>query len=520
MTTLFLVSIHCSTALHAHSPPPPKFFAIFPTSEYLKTTCTNESAPALNDTTSLQKPDEINHSMTVMKNYLSPHPKGLIDWNTLNLNRQPSAPELKKAQKKLKILIPVLTLAALSQYVFAGGFIDAKGSSYSQYYDSILVLGGSNYLADGMAELLNDAGLDLIHSRGAVLIIMLVPAESRAIYNDITLNMKQLSFHEALNHYAIKSAANQASHVAVELALPYVRKHLETGKYPGLDKMLATAAASTALLVPPLLLQIAIGMASGGNIKAGKMFIDSTIGFMYTAAVNNVKKISQQATHAYLDGSKDKPWCNPELQNCKKTDKDEFYSELFAGALCLASAKVVDLATSMIPSGMALKSIPIPVLSRLINVGMANGAIKATPKIMAETSKILRKVSAYAVSDAFNKRLKHTTLPSYTSEPESVSNLITIITNLGLSYVAFSHHSGEPYKIGFAVRSMNAAQNLGIMAAVKIAFSTGLDQAFGLSEPLNIPSDYYARYPGTSLTNKKLHGQMVPTPVLKLSESP
>ncbi|KEQ12041.1 hypothetical protein GZ77_23460 [Endozoicomonas montiporae] len=515
---MFLVSIHLSSGLLAHTYNPPRFFAIFPKNESFNVYA-NETAPSTNTSVSLQAPVYNPGSGAVIKNHLSPHPEGSIDWSTISPNRQPSAVELKKAQRKLKILIPALSLAALSKYVFAGELIDTTGNSYSQYYDSLLVLGGSNYLADGMAELLNEVGLDIISSRGAALIIMLVPAESRAIYNDITLNMKQLSFAEAMNHYAIKSASNQASHLAIELALPYVRQHIETGKYPGLDKMLATAATSTALAALPLFLQIAIGMARGGEIKAGKMAIDSSIGFMYSVAVNNVKKISQQAAHAYLDGAKDKPWCNPELQNCKKIDQDNFYSELFAGALCFASAHLVDHAASIVPSGMALKTTPVPVLSRLVNSGIrtADGGIKATPKIMAETAKILRKISAYAASDALKKKLEHT-LPSYTSESESMSNLITIVTNLGLSYVASSYKSGRPYKTGFGVRSVNAAYNLGIMAAVKVAYSTGLDQAIGLSGPLNIPWDYYAKYPGTSLTFKQRNEQSIVIPVLKLSE--
>ena len=426
----------------------------------------------------------------VIKNYFSPHPEGQFDWSTLNLDVLPSEAEEKKARRKLKMLFPILSLGALKKYVFAGESIDASGTTYAQFYDSLLVLGGSNHLSDGMAEFLNEAGLDIVSARSASLIIMLVPAESRAIYNDITLDMKKLSFAEVLNHAAFKSASNQANHIVTELALPYVRERIDTRKYPGLDKMLAIAGASAAMAAPPILIQVVWGLMNGGDVSVGKMAIDSGVGFMYSTAVTSFKGVNQRAAHVYLDGAKDAQWCDPDQKDCEKVDNDEVYSELLASAFCYLGAGAVDLAASMIPA-------PAPV-TKGMGKWVVSAGLKVVPKLMKTTSKHLRKVTAYAGSDAFNKKMKHKLAP-HTSEAEAGSSLITLITNAGVSYVSSLHEHGAPYQTGFGLKSVNAAYNLGAIIAVKLFYSFGLNHAFGFSEPLDQPRDYYSRLSGASL---------------------
>ena len=462
-------------------------------------------------------PEEAPAEAFVLKNYYSPHTSAQINWNTLNLDAPPTPEELKHARRSIKMLFPILSLGALAKYVFSGEPIDASGHSYSEDYDSFLVLGGSNHLADGMAELLEEFGLNVIDARSASLIIMLVPAQSRAIYNDLKLNTKKLTFAEALNHSAFKSTSNQANHVVTQLALPYIKERMDTKKYPGLEKMLAGAMSSASLAALPVLFQIVWGLTHGGDTAFGKMAVDSGVGFLYSTAVTSFKGVNQQAAHVYLDGAKGSQWCNPELRDCEKVDDNGVYSELMAGALCYLGAGMVDLAESMLPAPISPKAIPvtgglIPWLKWwVVNNGakVANNAVKVSSKVMKTTSGHLRKVTAYAGSDAFNKKMKYE-LSSYTSEAEAGSSALTFITNIGLSFLSSKHNNGKPYKTGFGLKSINAYYNLGAIATVKLFYYFGLNHAFGLSRPLDAPRDYYTQHRGTALVypnlEEGLHG--------------
>ena len=497
LTTLILSLL--PTVLMAQSPPPPLFFAITPVPENFTISSPDFSLP---EEEILVNPEpSINQDSTsglngvrgvVIKNYYSPYPDQQYDWNPLNLDGSPTAQELKSARRKLKALFPILTLGALYQYAFAGMPIDSGGSSYTRFYESILVLGGVNILSDGMAELLNEFGLDIIPARSAALIIMLVPAESHALYNDLTLDARKLSFTEALNHDAFKGATTQANHIVTELARPYVKERINARKYPGLDKMLIAALSSVAMATPPVLFQVAWGLTHGGNIALGKVAIDSGVGFMYSTAVTSFKGMTQQGAHVFLDSAKDPDWCDAEQRDCEKVDDDGVYSELLAGALCYLSATFIDLAVDMVPS-----PVPVDALPKGQLVSIVNNGLKIAPKIMKTTSAHLRKVTAYAGSDAMSKKVKQNLQP-YTDEVELGGSLFTLITNIGLSYLSSMHDQGNPYKKGFGLRSVNAIYTIGAIATVRFFYFFGLNHALGLSGLHDYPPDYFSRNRETS----------------------
>lgn len=504
------IILFISNGLHAGSNSlPPLVFAITPKAVAFNEV--NAESPLVEEDVILNSeqllnlngtvPKEVSPQSFVLKNYYHPHADRQFDWSTLNMDSSPSQQELKHARRKLKMLFPILSLGALNEYVFAGTAIDASGTSYGQFYDSLLVLGGSNHLADGMAELLSESGLGAIEARSASLIIMLIPAESSAIYNDITLNTKKLTFAEALNHDAFKCASNQANHIVTELALPYIKERIDSKKYPGLEKMLAGAISAAALAAPPVLFQIVWGLTHGGDVSFGKMAIDSGVGFLYSTALTSFKSINQQTAHIYLDGAKGSEWCDAELRDCEKVDDDGVYSELMAGAVCFLSAGMVDLLESTLPAPIPLNNMPVTgAMPWLMNNGIkvTNNAVKVTSKLMKTTSGHLRKLTAYAGSDALNKKMNHE-LVHYTDEAEAFSSAFTLMTNVGLSYLSSMHSDGKPYKTGFGMKSVNAFYNLGAIVAVRLMYSFGLNHAFGMSKSLDVPQDYYSQPGGTSL---------------------
>ena len=210
------------------------------------------------------------------------------------------------------VLIPLLSLGSLV-HVFATasdeGIINASSGSFLEYYDSLLVLGGVNFLADGIAGsckvLFDEYGIDSVYARGAAAIFMFVPMEWKALARqDSALNMNKLSFSQAANHYGFKSSSNQANHVVTQLASSYMVEGMFQNNHPVVRKMVAKSI-SAGVIATPWILTVLVDAVYPRTDKSKNIYFDSGVDFLFSTSITTMKSVVQMGMHHFLDGHKD-----------------------------------------------------------------------------------------------------------------------------------------------------------------------------------------------------------------------
>ena len=388
-------------------------------------------------------------------------------------NQAEDEPGFASRYKLGKLLVPVLSLSSLVyEFSRAGGKngIDAtKSGSFLEYYDSLLVLGGENFLADGISStlsvLLEKFGINAVHARGATAIVMLIPAEWGALVRqDPVLNMKRLTFSQAANHFAFKSFSNQVAAYVTELTATYLSDSLLKDAHPTVKKMVAKSV-SAGVIATPWLFNVVVDSVRYGGTRDKKIYFDSGTDFLFSTSVTAMQSVTQMGIHHFLDGHKD-PLSNEGIN--RKVDESQVKSQLITAGIFAGSWAVLDKASNCLP-------MPAP--------------IKVITKQVAKHS---LKLSAYAVNGAIKKGSYHAL------QSKIASNLITLFSSMTMSKLA---HMATPLatgggvdaialdalRNGFGISSMNAAFEL-VIDVSALALELAIDNAMSYGEALVIHS--------------------------------
>ena len=370
-----------------------------------------------------------------------------------------------------KLLVPVLSLTSLI-YEFArageGGSIDSTQSgSFLQYYDSLLVLGGDNFLADGLTSslsvLLEKYGINAVHARGASAILMLVPAEWGALVRkDPVLNMKRLTFSQAANHFAFKSFSNQVAAYVTELTVTYLSDNLLKDAHPAV-RLMVGKTVSAGVIATPWLFNVVVDSVRYGGQREKKIYFDSGADFLFSTSVTAVQSVTQMGIHHFLDGHKD-PHSNEGVN--RKVDEGQVNSQLITAGIFVGSWAVLDKAANCLP-------MPAP--------------LKVITKQVAKHS---LKVSAYAVNGAIKKGSYHAL------QSRVASNLITLLSSITMSKLAYMATPVAPgdgfdaaalgaLQNGFGISSMSALFELAVDLPA-LALEIAIDNALSYGEALAV----------------------------------